>query len=98
MSAEVRTYLIAYDISDDKRRAHVATTLKHYGKRLQYSLFLLELRPVKLILVAGKIEDLIDAQADSIVICDAGQHSQSKKALQFMGQRTYEDMKIPTVL
>ena len=33
------THVIAYDISDDKRRAHVAAVLQAYGDRIQRSVF-----------------------------------------------------------
>ena len=33
-------YLVGYDISDDKRRDRVATTLLDFGQRLEESLFL----------------------------------------------------------
>lgn len=34
------TYVIAYDISDDHRRARVAAILQSYGDRIQRSVFL----------------------------------------------------------
>jgi CRISPR-associated protein Cas2 len=34
-----RWYLIAYDVSDDRRRAKVAKCLEGHGTRLQYSVF-----------------------------------------------------------
>jgi CRISPR-associated protein Cas2 len=98
MSDEMRAYLIAYDITDDKRRNHVATLLKHYGERLQYSLFLIEARPAKIIIVSAELKELIDSDLDSVAICDAGLRTQSKKALHFIGARSYSDSEIPTVI
>lgn len=40
MTNQKRGYLVAYDISDDCCRSHVAKILQHYGERLQYSIFL----------------------------------------------------------
>lgn len=38
--AEVkRSYLVAYDIIDDRRRSHVSKILSTCGERLQYSVF-----------------------------------------------------------
>ncbi|MBF0508590.1 MAG: CRISPR-associated endonuclease Cas2 [Deltaproteobacteria bacterium] len=34
-----RNYLVGYDISDDRRLAKVAKTMKGFGYRLQYSFF-----------------------------------------------------------
>lgn len=39
MSDEQRSYLIAYDVKDDRRRSHVAKLLQSYGERMQYSVF-----------------------------------------------------------
>ena len=33
------TYVIAYDISDDRRRSQVAAVLQAYGDRIQRSVF-----------------------------------------------------------
>ena len=38
MVNQKRGYLVAYDVSDDYRRSHVAKILQHYGERLQYRL------------------------------------------------------------
>ncbi|MCI1984810.1 MAG: CRISPR-associated endonuclease Cas2 [Bifidobacteriaceae bacterium] len=98
MSDEMRTYLVAYDIVDDKRRNHVATLLKHYGERVQYSLFLVEVRPARIITVSSELKGLIDTDTDSVAICDAGLRTQSKKGLHFIGRRGYSDIEIPTVI
>jgi CRISPR-associated endonuclease Cas2 len=58
-------FVVAYDISDDQRRAKLAKTLEDFGDRAQYSVFemvlnhyeqLDELRP--------RIEQLIDPTTD----------------------------------
>jgi CRISPR-associated protein Cas2 len=33
------SYLICYDIEDDRQRTQVAKLLEHYGQRVQYSVF-----------------------------------------------------------
>jgi len=45
----VHRFLIAYDISDDPRRNQVAKTLESYGDRIQYSVFLVDAKPAKLL-------------------------------------------------
>ena len=60
MSDEQRSYLIAYDVKDDRRRSHVAKLLQSYGERMQYSVFLLRIRPAKLIAVQTVLETEID--------------------------------------
>lgn len=44
-------YLIAYDISDDKRRKKIADLLEGYGKRVQFSVF-------ECVLVSKKFQEL----------------------------------------
>lgn len=33
------TYLVCYDIEDDRERVRIAKCLEHYGLRVQYSVF-----------------------------------------------------------
>ncbi|SMH58438.1 MULTISPECIES: CRISPR-associated endonuclease Cas2 [Cyanophyceae] len=40
-------YLVAYDISDDKRRKKIADLMEGYGVRVQYSVFECHLSPKK---------------------------------------------------
>ena len=39
------TYLVCYDITDDKRLRRVFKTCKNYGDHLQYSVFECDLNP-----------------------------------------------------
>lgn len=73
MSSEAaRRYLVAYDISDDRRRSRVARRLQEYGDRVQYSVFVVDIRPARLVRLRTLLEDLIDEQADSVLLCDLG--------------------------
>ena len=67
MSDEKRSYLVTYDINDDRRRDHVAKILRRYGERLQYSVFLLRIRPAKMLVVQNLIEVEIDDSTDSLL-------------------------------
>ena len=42
------TVVIAYDISEDRRRARVAAVLQAYGDRVQRSVFIATLEPDRL--------------------------------------------------
>lgn len=98
MSDEQRSYLVAYDINDDTRRAHVAKKLQSHGERLQYSVFLLRIRPAQLLRLKAALEMEIDRGSDSILICNVGPSRHAKQDLTFIGRRSYEDMIIPTVI
>jgi CRISPR-associated protein Cas2 len=57
---DVRRYLIAYDISDDVRRTKVAKKLESFGDRVQYSVFIVDARPAKLLRLRAQLTDMID--------------------------------------
>ena len=47
--ASRRRYLVAYDIRDDKRLPLVYKTMKGYGWRMQYSVFVCDLDRIELL-------------------------------------------------
>lgn len=69
---DVRRYLIAYDISDDVRRTKVAKKLESYGDRVQYSVFVVDARPAKLLRLRTQLINLIDQSTDSVLFCNLG--------------------------
>lgn len=68
-----RRYLVAYNISDDRRRARVAQRLETFGDRVQYSVFVVDIRPARLVRLRTMLEGLIDRTGDSVLLCDLGQ-------------------------
>lgn len=66
-----RRWLVAYDITDDARRDRIAHTLESYGDRVQYSVFIVDLRPAKLVRLRTKLTDMMDA-SDSVLLADLG--------------------------
>jgi CRISPR-associated protein Cas2 len=67
-----RRYLVAYDIADDRRRLRVSTKLSGYGDRIQFSVFVVDGRPAKLVRLRAALVRLVDADTDSVLICDLG--------------------------
>ena len=67
-----RRYLVAYDVADDRRRLRVSTRLSSYGDRVQFSVFVVDGRPAKLIRLRAALSRLIDPEIDSVLICDLG--------------------------
>lgn len=59
-------YLIAYDVTLDKRRAKVAALLEDYGTRVQFSVFEADLPERALGKVLSRARDLIDPTTDSL--------------------------------
>lgn len=69
---DVRRYLIAYDIADDVRRTRVAKKLESYGDRVQYSVFIVDARPAKLLRLRAQLTEMIDQGTDSVLFCNLG--------------------------
>lgn len=81
-----RRHLIAYDIPDDHRRTRIAKTLETYGDRIQYSVFIADLRPAKLLRLRDLLNSIIDDHADSVLICDLDTPTHPA-SLDYLGRR-----------
>ena len=66
------TYLVCYDICDDKRLRRVAEICGDFGVRLQYSVFECDLDDSERIVLNGKLEEVIDAAEDQILYVSLG--------------------------
>ncbi|GAA4387241.1 CRISPR-associated endonuclease Cas2 [Tsukamurella soli] len=69
---DVRRTLIAYDVTDDRRRARLATALSKYGDRVQYSVFVVDAIPGQLIRLRAELRRIVDLSLDSLLFCDLG--------------------------
>lgn len=72
MRDDVRRVLAAYDVPSDRRRNRVAKKLLTYGDRIQYSVFVVDASPAKLLRMRGELDGIIDAEEDSVLLCDMG--------------------------
>ena len=59
-------YIVAYDISSDKRRTKVHKVLSGFGQWTQYSLFELFIADKELVLLQNKLEKILNAEKDSV--------------------------------
>jgi len=83
-----RQYLIAYDISDDKRRAQVFKTLMGQGDHVQYSVFLCALSAQELVSARATLGQLIHEHEDQVIIVDLGRMDDSSDPLiECLGKR-----------
>lgn len=60
------TVIVAYDISEDRRRARVAATLQQCGDRVQRSVFICTLDPIQLTDLLARVEIMVDPDTDSV--------------------------------
>lgn len=79
MSNAPHSFLVAYDIADDKRRTKLADLLQGYGYRLQYSLFQIDAKPARMERLVRTIRDAVNLTNDSVLIIDLGNVSSAKK-------------------
>lgn len=88
MSEPPRRHLIAYDISNDHRRTRIANFLSAHGDRIQYSVFVIDCRPARLIRIQAELARLIKADEDSILVCDLGLPQQATRGtMRYIGTR-----------
>lgn len=71
-SDAVHRYILAYDIASDLRRVRVAKTLESYGDRVQFSVFLVDTKPARVLRLRARIAGEIDLATDSLLVCDLG--------------------------
>ena len=55
------TFLVCYDITDDKRLRRVFKTCKNYGDHLQYSVFECDLNPAEKVELERALSDLCES-------------------------------------
>ena len=66
------TYLVCYDICDEKRLRRVAGVCSDFGVRLQYSVFECDLNAAEKILMETKLSELIDLKEDQVLFVHLG--------------------------
>jgi CRISPR-associated protein Cas2 len=68
----LRAYILSYDIADAKRGRAMHKLAKAFGRPLQYSVFACTLRREDRVRLAARIESVIDAKKDRVIILDIG--------------------------
>lgn len=67
-----KTYLVCYDICDDKRLRKVFKTMRDFGDHLQYSVFECQLDAMELARCRGVLGELIKHDEDQVLFVDLG--------------------------
>ena len=70
-----RRYVISYDVSDDKRRARLYELLLGYGNHVQFSVFLADLTSQELIVLRGRIRNVVNEVEDQCLLVNLGRES-----------------------
>ena len=66
------TFLVCYDICDDKRLRKVFQTMRDFGDHLQYSVFECQFTPVDLARCRDALSDIIKYSEDQVLFVDLG--------------------------
>jgi CRISPR-associated protein Cas2 len=61
------SWIVAYDISNDKRLRRVARTCEDFGQRRQFSVFLCRLTAADLVRLKSRLYDVINLQEDQVL-------------------------------
>jgi CRISPR-associated protein Cas2 len=66
------TYLVCYDIADDKRLKRVFKTCKNFGDHLQYSIFECDLSDAEKVNLETALKEVIDQKKDQVIFVRLG--------------------------
>lgn len=66
------TFLVCYDICDDKRLRKVFQTMRDFGDHLQYSIFECQFTPVDLARCRHELSEIIKHTEDQVLFVDLG--------------------------
>lgn len=66
------TYLVCYDIANDKRLRRVFKTCKNYGDHLQFSVFECDLNPAEKVDLERALNETIKNDEDQVIFVSLG--------------------------
>ena len=66
------TYLVCYDIANDKRLREVFKTCKNHGTHLQYSIFECDLNPRERVCLESELRNIIKHDEDQVLFVSLG--------------------------
>ena len=72
MQTDPHVYVVAYDISDQRRLRRVYLTLRSYGDRVQYSVFICHLTPLQRAYLETRLEREIHHSEDQVLFIPLG--------------------------
>jgi len=72
------TYVVTYDISDDRRRDKVFKTLQGFGDHTQYSVFVCDLNESELVRLRVRLRPWINGAEDQVLIVELGRATRAR--------------------
>lgn len=93
-----QTYLVCYDISNDKRRSRVHKTLRGFGDHLQYSVFECQFTRVDLARCRHLLSEAINHREDQVLFVDLGPvEGRGDRVISAIG-RSYTPLDSPCII
>jgi CRISPR-associated protein Cas2 len=81
------TYLVCYDICEQKRWRKIYKAMKGYGEWLQLSVFQCRLNKINALQMTALLSDLIDSSEDHVMIIDLGPAESVEIRVESIGKR-----------
>ena len=89
------TYIVTYDIANDKRLKRVFKTCKNFGNHLQFSVFECDLSKAERVRMESELKSLINQKEDQVLFIGLGpSESRGDRAIHFLG-KTYSKFDAP---
>lgn len=81
-------FLVAYDVSDERRLRRTFRTLHGFGDPVQYSVFSCDLCPQEKVLMLAALKEVIHERQDRVLIVDLGPASRrGSECLEILGKQ-----------
>ncbi len=81
-----RSFLVCYDVRDDKRLRKIHKLLKAYGEAWQYSVFYCALKPIDRVRLETAAREILNLKEDQLLIVDmGGNEDAAREASSFLG-------------
>ncbi|MFN0102072.1 MAG: CRISPR-associated endonuclease Cas2 [Bryobacteraceae bacterium] len=92
------TYLVCYDICDDKRLRRVFQTLRKCGDHIQYSVFECQLNPADLARLRAELHSIIHHTQDQVLFVYLGTaQNRGDRVISAMG-KPYTNLDAPLIV
>ena len=85
MSGRLHAYVVAYDITDDRRRSKVADILLSHGARRRRSVFLSGATTASALRMKDEVRCVINSNLDSVIVCDLGMYDARESKCSYLG-------------
>lgn len=92
------TYLVCYDVRDEKRLRKVFKTMRDFGDHLQYSIFECQFTAIDLAKCRHELGELINHNEDQVLFVDLGPtEGRGERVISALGQ-TYSPINAPCIV